>query len=83
MNQRRLRDWSGEVRDQSDIVRFTQCRNLHELRNAAHVRHRGAAVVDEMRFQQSIDVPAISELLAHGDGHLDLPAQLAVDLGIL
>ena len=56
-------------------MRLANGRDLHHLRDPAHVRERGAHVIDIVRFHQLVEIPAMAPLLARRDGHFGLPPQ--------
>ena len=51
-------------------MRLADCRNLHHFGNAAHVRQRGAHVINIVVLHQRIEIPAIPPFLARRDGNL-------------
>jgi hypothetical protein len=63
------------VGNDADKVGFTDGGDLHHLRDAAHVRQRGAYKVDGVIFDQLIEVPSVSPFLACGQGNIDFAAQ--------
>ncbi len=62
---------------------LAQSCDLHELGDAAGVGQGDPRIVDQPFLDQFVDVPAVAELLADGDGHLHLGAQLPVDTRVL
>ena len=76
-------DRTGEMGDQPDVVGLAQSCDLHELGDAAGIGKGDSRIVDESFLDQLVDVPAVAELLTHGDGHLHLRTQLPVDARIL
>ncbi len=70
MSQRGGGDGSCGVRNQTHGMRLAECRDLHELRNAAGVRQSDSGVIDGLLLNQSIDVPTVAILLAYRESAL-------------
>jgi len=82
MDQCGFRNRPREVRDQTDVVRLAEGEDLHVLGDASYVRQSDTCVVNELLFDQRVDVPPGSELLADRNGYFDVRAEFLIDLGI-
>src|SRR5712691_2135301 len=79
VDERRRGHRSGEMRDEPYVVGLAQRGLLAQLRDASRIGKRHARVIDQVLLDQLVHVPAIAEVLAHGDRHSHLGAQALVD----
>ena len=62
---------SGEVRDETDIMRLCDRCDLHEFRDATGVGKRHARIVNESLFDEFVDVPSVPKLFANGNRYFN------------
>ena len=68
-------DWTGEVRNDADVVRLAQGADADQLGDAADVRQRAADEIEVVVLHQLVEVPPRPPFLARGQRHAGQAAQ--------
>ena len=77
------RDRAGEVRYKPDIVRLTECSQFVKLGHSSCIRERNPRIVDQMSFDQLVNIPTIAKLFSYRNRNFNLLPERPINAGVL